>query len=405
MGRFIKTGLDYFPFDVDFHDDDKVALLTAEFNVLAEAVIVRLLCKIYKNGYYYQWGGDERLLFCRWAGGIFVPAQVDEVVKGCLRRSFFDKGVFEAFGVLTSSGIQKRFLQACNERKSVDIISDYWLLEIPKNPQFRIFRSINEINRPINPINRPKKYTKKSKVNISSPNVEDNHPYPPFEEGIRSLHVDDDSWKCNLQVREHLEENGFTWKSEIAIPDRGDGKSGRIDLIAIRGNEKYAIEIDYVTPRDKSVFKLNNFDDDYVKVILLRGGTKDYMLGKIHVMSLAVKEKVAPKRKAPDLSTVDPAFRPVLEDWLAYKAERNETYTPRGFQSCVKKLLKLSEGNPETARAIIEESMANNWQGFFPLKNTDNENRKNKNSRRDYGSLDRAIAEGISRARTPQDWE
>ena len=147
MGRFIKTGLDYFPFDVDFHDDDKVALLTAEFNVLAEAVIVRLLCKIYKNGYYYQWGGDERLLFCRWAGGIFVPAQVDEVVKGCLRRSFFDKGVFEAFGVLTSSGIQKRFLQACNERKSVDIISDYWLLEIPKNPRFRIFRSINEIIR------------------------------------------------------------------------------------------------------------------------------------------------------------------------------------------------------------------------------------------------------------------
>lgn len=342
MGRFIKTGLDDFPFDVDFHDDDKVALLTAEFNVLAEAVIVRLLCKIYKNGYYYQWGGDERLLFCRWAGGIFVPAQVDEVVKGCLRRSFFDKGVFEAFGVLTSSGIQKRFLQACNERKSVDIISDYWLLEIPKNPQFRIFRSINEINRPINPINRPKKYTKKSKVNISSPNVEDIPPLSPFsgEADFSGIIESDGQW------------------NETGLPVDTPTEP----LPHLRGTP---------SPTD----------------------------------AVAAKEKVAPKRKAHDLSTVDPAFRPVLEDWLAYKAERNETYTPRGFQSCVKKLLKLSEGNPETARAIIEESMANNWQGFFSLKNTDNENRKNKNSRRDYGSLDRAIAEGISRARTPQDWE
>lgn len=168
MARPNKTGLDYFPLDVDFHDDDKVALLTAEFNVMAEAIIIRLLCKIYKNGYYYAWGDDERLLFCRWAGGVFVPNQVEEVVKGCLRRSFFDKGVFEAFGVLTSPGIQKRFLQASQERKSIDIIVDYWLLDIPSDDRFNIIRSNNVVNPPNNVVNPPKKYIKKRKVNIST---------------------------------------------------------------------------------------------------------------------------------------------------------------------------------------------------------------------------------------------
>lgn len=167
MARPNKAGLDYFPFDVTFHDDDKIALLTAEFNVIAEAIIIRLLCKIYKNGYYYAWGEDERLLFCRWAGGIFVPNQVDEVVKGCLRRSFFDKGVFEAFGILTSSGIQKRFLQACQERKSIDIIADYWLLDIPSDDRFNIIRVKNEVNRPINEVNRPRNSQRKEK-NIST---------------------------------------------------------------------------------------------------------------------------------------------------------------------------------------------------------------------------------------------
>lgn len=168
MARPNKTGLDYFPLDVDFHDDDKVALLTAEFNVMAEAIMIRLLCKIYKNGYYYAWGDDERLLFCRWAGGVFVPNQVEEVVKGCLRRSFFDKGVFEAFGILTSVGIQKRFLQASQERKSIDIIADYWLLDIPSDDRFNIIRSNNGVNPPNNGVNPPNKYIKKSKVNIST---------------------------------------------------------------------------------------------------------------------------------------------------------------------------------------------------------------------------------------------
>ena len=154
MARPVKQGLDYFPLDVDIHDDDKIALISSEFGAIGEAILWRLLCKIYKNGYFYPWGEDECLLFCRWAGGIFVPGQVDEVVKGCIRRSIFDNRVSESFGILTSHGIQKRYLQATSERKEVEINHDFWLLEIPKNNRFKVIRPNNLINLPINGVNK-----------------------------------------------------------------------------------------------------------------------------------------------------------------------------------------------------------------------------------------------------------
>ena len=38
-----------------------------------------------------------------------------------------------------------------------------------------------------------------------------------------------------------------------------------------------------------------------------------------------------------------------------------------GAKSCLTKLRNLAGGNPQTAQAIIEQSMANNWAGLFPL--------------------------------------
>jgi len=175
MARPVKQGLEYFPLDVDIHDDDKIALISSEFGAIGEAIIWRLFCKIYKNGYYYSWGGDECLLFCRWAGGIFVSGQVDEVVKGCLRRSIFDNRVFEMFGILTSTGIQKRYLQATSERKEIEIIQDYWLLDLPNSGRFKVIRSINEVNHPINEV----KHTESTQSKVKESKGEENTPNPP----------------------------------------------------------------------------------------------------------------------------------------------------------------------------------------------------------------------------------
>ena len=58
-----------------------------------------------------------------------------------------------------------------------------------------------------------------------------------------------------------------------------------------------------------------------------------------------------------------------LEMQLAYKKEKRQTYKPRGLEALKKKLLKLSNGNPEYAKVIVEYSMGNNYTGLFAPKN------------------------------------
>src|SRR5688572_32635359 len=111
MARTIKAGLNYFPFDVDFFNDDKIELVSSEFGTKGEVIAIRLLCLIYRNGYYYSWGKDESLLFAKRVGNGLTGALVDEVVTGLVKRSFFNERVFNKFKILTSKGIQKRYVE------------------------------------------------------------------------------------------------------------------------------------------------------------------------------------------------------------------------------------------------------------------------------------------------------
>lgn len=59
-----------------------------------------------------------------------------------------------------------------------------------------------------------------------------------------------------------------------------------------------------------------------------------------------------------------------LDIWLAYKKEKHQTYKPRGLAALKKKLLQLSNGDPEYAKVIVEHSMGNNYTGLFAPKNS-----------------------------------
>ena len=65
--------------------------------------------------------------------------------------------------------------------------------------------------------------------------------------------------------------------------------------------------------------------------------------------------------------------------WLEYKKQRGQTYKGQmSIERMKTKHRNLSGGNIETAKAIIDEAMANNWSGFFALKDqpTTNDNYK-----------------------------
>ncbi len=166
-GRPTKQGLDYFPLDVDFFNDEKIELVSARFGVKGEIITIRLLCKIYRNGYYTVWDEDECTLLAKRAGDGFTPSLVREIVYGLVRRGFFDESLLHSFGILSSKAIQKRYMRAVNDRKEIEIDERFWLIDKPKNAKISINRREMAINRREIIINHPINSQRKEKKSIS----------------------------------------------------------------------------------------------------------------------------------------------------------------------------------------------------------------------------------------------
>jgi len=126
MARPNKQGLDYFPLDVGIFEDDKILAISGEFSVKGEIIVLRLLCEIYRNGYFVEFSELLKNKLARLGG--LSGGLVEEVVKKLVKYEFFDGFVFSEHNVLTSKHIQKVYLEASKRRKDIDL-SQYWLLE------------------------------------------------------------------------------------------------------------------------------------------------------------------------------------------------------------------------------------------------------------------------------------
>jgi hypothetical protein len=148
MARTNKIGIDYFPLNVDFFQDDKIQLIEAEFGVKGGYIAIRLLCKIYREGYFYRWGADECLLFAKNISTEGISKGiVEEVVKGLVKRGFFNEAVFDTFGILTSAGIQRRYFEATKRYKIVEAIGEYLLVDASEFEHVHIIPINVDINK------------------------------------------------------------------------------------------------------------------------------------------------------------------------------------------------------------------------------------------------------------------
>lgn len=174
MARPTKVGVDYFP--LDCHMEEKIRLIQAEFGLKGFAVVVKLYQKIYGElGYYCEWNEDSLLLFMSENGVSSRDERnlIEEIVKACIRRNVFSEKLFNKYGVLTSVGVQKRYLESVSRRESVELKKEYLLISVPKNAVNVV---INSINADINSNNVSN--NSQSKVNKTKGNKikEDNEP-------------------------------------------------------------------------------------------------------------------------------------------------------------------------------------------------------------------------------------
>lgn len=114
-------GLNYFPVDIRFFQCDKIAIIEAEYGLKALAIVFKLLCRIYSEGFYMMW--DERAckLFRLNACAECSAEELQAIVAALVKEGFFSAACFEKYGVLTSKGIQRRFFEAASRRKRMVI--------------------------------------------------------------------------------------------------------------------------------------------------------------------------------------------------------------------------------------------------------------------------------------------
>ena len=58
MGRTLKQGFEYFPFDTNFFQDIRIRKLIRYQSGRAVTIYISLLCIIYNNGYYIEWDDE-----------------------------------------------------------------------------------------------------------------------------------------------------------------------------------------------------------------------------------------------------------------------------------------------------------------------------------------------------------
>jgi len=146
MARPTKQGLDYFPMDTEFDDDTK--LFITEMGADALAVLAILWQIIYSNeGYYVKY--DRKL-----------PAKVKqrlgteidrtkEIIEASFEYEIFDLGIYKKYKILTSAGIQKRYLIGARLKKNIIFIPEIMLVDV-SNVRNCTYIGINDVGNPRN---------------------------------------------------------------------------------------------------------------------------------------------------------------------------------------------------------------------------------------------------------------
>lgn len=178
MARPIKSGFDYFPFDVGFFRSLKIRATIGRFGVGGVLLFIYLLAIIYgENGYYIECNDD--LIDIAAADLQMTPEKIGQIINFFCKRSLFDNKLFTTDKVLTSAGIQKRYQLMAKKRaknNKVTVSERFWILNENETQSFiqvRLNSENSEKNSSYskkNSCNSEKNNIKESKVNKSKVN-------------------------------------------------------------------------------------------------------------------------------------------------------------------------------------------------------------------------------------------
>ena len=110
-------GINYFPVGVNFMEENAMEVIEAKYGIKGSAIVLKLLCKIYKEGYFIHWDEEQCLIFANKAGREVQAAEVQGIIEILFIKGIMDRNSYLANGILTSANIQKIWMEATKRRK------------------------------------------------------------------------------------------------------------------------------------------------------------------------------------------------------------------------------------------------------------------------------------------------
>ena len=110
-------GINYFPMGVNFMEENAMEVIEAKYGIKGPAIVLKLLCKIYKEGYFIRWDEEQCLIFANKAGREVQAAEVQGIIEILFIKGILDRNSYLENGILTSESIQKVWLEATKRRK------------------------------------------------------------------------------------------------------------------------------------------------------------------------------------------------------------------------------------------------------------------------------------------------
>ena len=220
-----KKGISFAGWDVDiFENDTKIDELIDAQGWLGFSVYFYLCQKAYaSDGYFYRWSYANAATTARRMGGGIGSETVRQVVSTCLRIGLFDKRLFDKEGVLTSRGIQRRYMEAIQKRSYKEVNYNYWLLpddECNGSVVVRIFSDSLPEDAHSLPENPPNSKVNKSKLNESKGKDSKSvsaapAPTPPTLEEVCKYNLEIGGKADPVKFFDHYSKYNWVWKGEL----------------------------------------------------------------------------------------------------------------------------------------------------------------------------------------------
>ena len=174
MARPKAKGVEYFPLDVGFLSDLKIRKIMLSCGASSIAVLIYIFAAIYRDeGYFMNVKDDDIAL-------IALDTNLDtDYVKNVINRAcevgLFSFRIYDNFRVLTSEGIQNRYLKITERRKSVKINADINLVNVDMmytETRVNVAETIvNVAETPVNVYKSTQSKVKESKVKVKESKV------------------------------------------------------------------------------------------------------------------------------------------------------------------------------------------------------------------------------------------